>query len=380
MRLLDKYILKNFFVPFLLCFFGFLAIWLVFDLSDNASEFIEAHVRAKVIIGFYLVQLPQIILVSLPVGLLLALLFAMSKMSRSNEIISMLTAGESLERVLLPLVVVGVLLSGISTFLNYSLAPRAESEKKVILANISKKREKKAVIENQLFRNRADSRTWYVRKMPLRVDDNSVLEGLHITEQDAAGNILTKWYTERASYNAETKTWQFLRGKTVQFDLAGNIVSDKPWQMLEVTNWRETPWRIASATLDPQSLSVPDLRKFLQANADFPETQLASYRTHLSYRWALPWTCLVVVLLAAPLGIVYSRRGILSGVASAIFLFAIMNMSTYLMLALGKGYRVPAWVAAWLPVFLFAGVGFYLLRLRSSNRELPSLLRLLRLK
>src|SRR4051794_13939540 len=32
MRILDRYVIRNFLEPFFLCFFGFLAIWLVFDL------------------------------------------------------------------------------------------------------------------------------------------------------------------------------------------------------------------------------------------------------------------------------------------------------------------------------------------------------------
>jgi hypothetical protein len=40
----------------------------------------------------------------------------------------------------------------------------------------------------------------------------------------------------------------------------------------------------------------------LHFNADFPATLLAPFRTHLHYRFALPWTCLVVVCIAAPLG------------------------------------------------------------------------------
>jgi lipopolysaccharide export system permease protein len=372
MRLLDKYILKSFLVPFLLCFFGFLAIWLVFDLSDNAADFIEAKVKAKVILQFYLVQLPQITMVSLPVGLLLALLYSMSRMARTNEIISMLTAGRSLGRVCLPLILVGVFLTGVSTVLNYKLAPQAASLKEQIRAELRGKKQKKRFIESQLFRNRAEGRTWYVQRMPSRPDNDAVLDGLHISEQDAEGNILTKWYARRATYKEESKTWQFTRGKTVKFDAAGNILSDKPWQTLEISNWRETPWRIASSTFEPESLSVPELRAYLKYNADFPPPLLAPYLTHLNYRWALPWTCLVVVLIAAPLGIVFSRRGMVTSVAAAIFLFAAQNFSTNLMLALGKGDRLPAVVAAWLPNALFAAIGLYLLYLRSTNRDLPN--------
>src|SRR5687767_9961595 len=137
MRLLDRYVLRNFLEPFVICFLGFLAIWLIFDLSDNGPDFIEAKASLKAVGGYYLTQLPQTILISLPVGLLLALLFSLSKMSRSNEIIAMLTAGRSVTRVLFPLLAVGVIASLACVALNYRLAPHAEAIKKAALEQIT---------------------------------------------------------------------------------------------------------------------------------------------------------------------------------------------------------------------------------------------------
>jgi lipopolysaccharide export LptBFGC system permease protein LptF len=119
-------------------------------------------------------------------------------------------------------------------------------------------------------------------------------------------------------------------------------------------------------------LGIPELREYLHFNADFPETLLAPFRTQLQYRWALPWTCFVVTIMATPLGISFSRRGILSSVAAAIgFVFA-MNFLTHLFLALGEGDRVSPFVAAWAPNLTFLVVGIYLLHLRATNRETPS--------
>jgi lipopolysaccharide export system permease protein len=98
---------------------------------------------------------------------------------------------------------------------------------------------------------------------------------------------------------------------------------------------------------------------------------LAPFRTHFQYRIALPWTCLVVVCIAAPLGIGYSRRGVLASVASAVILVFSMNFLTHLFLALGEGDRISALVAAWMPNLIFTIIGMYLLYLRATNREAP---------
>src|SRR5207237_8003162 len=88
----------------------------------------------------------------------------------------------------------------------------------------------------------------------------------------------------------------------------------------------------------------------------------------LSLHDALP-ICLVVVCIAAPLGLSYSRRGVLASVASAVVLVFSMNFLTHLFLALGEGDRISPIVAAWMPNVVFAAIGLYLLYLRATNRE-----------
>src|SRR6266513_5783968 len=122
MRLLDRYVLRNFLQAYSYCIAGFISIWFIFDVSDNISTFLDERISRSLIAKYYLTQVPQILVILLPVALLLALLFCLGRMSRSNEIVSMLTAGVSVPRVLLPLILIGLLTVGASTALNYALA------------------------------------------------------------------------------------------------------------------------------------------------------------------------------------------------------------------------------------------------------------------
>src|SRR6476619_3790093 len=108
-RLLDRYVVRNFLQVYIYCIAGFISIWLIFDVSDNISVFIDSHLGFTRVLHYYFSQLPQILVILLPVALLLALLFCLGRMSRANEIVSMLTAGVSIPRVLMPLIVVGIL-------------------------------------------------------------------------------------------------------------------------------------------------------------------------------------------------------------------------------------------------------------------------------
>ncbi len=105
MRLLDRYIVRNFLQPFVYCVLGFLSIWLIFDISDNSSTIFDERAPFMLVVKFYWTQIPQVLVILLPVALLLALLFALGRMSRANEIVSMLTAGVSVPRVVFPLLI-----------------------------------------------------------------------------------------------------------------------------------------------------------------------------------------------------------------------------------------------------------------------------------
>ena len=290
---------------------------------------------------YYLLQLPQILVILLPVALLLGLLFALGRMSRSNEIVSMLTAGVSVPRVLMPLIFIG-LLTVLGTFaLNYELAPHSEPAQKRFLAS-DQEHPRMNLVEGQIFRNRTDLRTWFVQNFRLH---QNVFNNVQVLQQDANDNIVLSYVAKRATYLPESRTWELESVKIVKYDSTGAVASEEIQPKLKIEHWSETPFRLGSANVHAEALSVPELREYLQFNSDFPATLLAPFRTHLQYRLALPWTCLVVVFIAAPLGIGFSRRGVLSSVAASIMLVFSMNFLTHLFLALGEGYRVSALVA-----------------------------------
>jgi len=327
MSLLDRYLFRNFLEPLLLALGAFLSIWLIFDLSDHGSDFLRTGSSPSVVANFYLMQLPQILLLALPVAILLALLFCCSRMSRNNEIISMLASGRSLGRVLLPLFASGLAMTALCLALNYELAPRAEAFKRAVIDGLRQARSNDAPrdqVDAHLFRDRLSNRTWFVRRLR---PSGSVLEGVQILQQDESGNITRKWYAAKAIHDPATHRWTLQRGVIVDLNAEGEVLKIDNFEaqgQRTLEGWLETPWRIASSRLDPNQLTTPELNEYLTNNYDFSEPQLAPFRTVLHDRWALPWSCLIVILIAAPFGIVFSRRGTVQGAGIAIFLFFLL--------------------------------------------------------
>ena len=290
-------------------------------------------------------------------------------MSQSNEILAMLSAGVSLGRILVPIFGIGLVVTGLSMFLSYAAAPQAEARRELAQAEIEagSKIEKLTNFYGYLFPNRRDSRLWYIERMP--ADFSKPLENVQVVQQDPQGNIVTKYYGKTAVFNPAQHTWDFEGGRLVHYSPNGDVkdAAYPPSQI--ITGWSETPWRIASQQLQPDKLSVPELHQYLALNSDFTPIQLAPFRTYLDFRWALPWTDMVVVLFTAPLGIVYQRRSVLTGVASSILFFLVILFTSNLFLALGRGARTGPFPAAWTTNIFFACVGLVLLRQRSLNRD-----------
>jgi lipopolysaccharide export system permease protein len=368
MRRLDRYVVRYFLQAYFYCIAGFVSIWFIFDVSDNISTFLEQRISRLLILQYYLTQVPEILVVLLPVALLLALLFTLGRLSRSNEIVSMLTAGVSLPRILAPLLTIALLTTAASTALNYSLAPHGEYARKRLLEDPASRRQQLGLTA-QIFRNRTDNRTWFIQQF---FPGENKFNTVHIVQQDANDNIVIAYIATTAFYHPERHAWEFRQMKIVHYDEAGNIIETQPYvDSLTITDWSETPFRLSSANVRAEHLSVPELRDYLEYNSDFPVTLLAPFATHLQYRLALPWACAVVGLIAGSLGVGYSRRGVLSNVAAALLLIFAMNFAMHLFLALGEGSRIPTWAAAWIPNAVFGTIGFVLLYYRSTNREPP---------
>ena len=110
-----------------------------------------------------------------------------------------------------------------------------------------------------------------------------------------------------------------------------------------INDWSETPFRLSSANVRAEFLSVPELRDYLQFQFRFPTDPARAVLDPFAIpARRCPGPALVVALIATPLGIGFSRRGILSSVAAAILLVFAMNFVTHLFSrsAKGRGFRI----------------------------------------
>lgn len=121
MRLLDRYLFRELLVPLGFCLAAFLIFWITFDLFGQLDAFQDRRWTMGDIAEYYVLKLPELLNIVLPVSLLLALLYALTQHSRHNELIAMRAAGLSLWRICAPYFAIGLLFTGVLFLVNERL-------------------------------------------------------------------------------------------------------------------------------------------------------------------------------------------------------------------------------------------------------------------
>ena len=370
----DRYMTRQFLGIFAICLGALFMIWLLIDMGDKVGDFRSAENIPGTIVRFYVARSPAVVLLLLPYSLLLALLYSLGKLSASREIIAIIQSGRGILRVTRPLVIAGLFCTAVAMILNYHWAPVAEGGQDEILAEARGKSRVQAT--QVLYRNVADRRLWMIGTFPGDYEKGVPLRNVEVTTTTSEHRIESRISATSASWDRESRRWSFENARVSRHlpDTAPEF--EDPVEVLVKEGWPETPWQLIKPGLAASDLGIPDLNSWLDANSrQQPFADSAPYLTQWHYRWALPFTCLVTVLLATPLAVHFSRRGPGGGVFLAVVLSALMMLLSTIILAFGEAGALRPALAAWLPNLFFALLGIYLFRRRITGRPIYHSLR-----
>jgi lipopolysaccharide export system permease protein len=365
MRLLDRFLLRELAIPLAYCLAGFLLFWISFDLFTELDDFQDLHLRARDIAELYWVRLPDLLMVVLPIGFLLALLYTLANHSRHHEITAMRSAGISLWRICLPYLVVGVFFSAALFWMSERLAPDSDDRERQIKARHTREGPESQWIQGLNFRNARDNRIWTI-----------------------------------GAYNPDTREmnrpqvdWRLPDGSRRTLIARSAIRTNNVWQFSNVQFFIYPTGGTAAdiITLKTNSMSLPELTetpadirvqiKFSKLNAvkaskraqlslreiDYIENHLelnprdrAILESQRHLRLSQPWTCLIVALIAIPFGAASGRRNVFIGVAASIFICFAYFILQRVGLALANGQYIPPAIGAWSPNVLFGITGLWL--------------------
>jgi lipopolysaccharide export system permease protein len=352
-RILDKYLLREYAWPLLYCFDAFAMLMIVIDLFGTLDDFITYHARFGTVVHYYLILFPEMFVIIMPMALLLGLLFCLANMSKSNELVAMRANGISLLRIAVPLLAIGAAATLAVFVVNELFVPHAHEKADALRAQVKGKGQPD-VLQNFFFANTAERRDWYARTFDTRRPEMDTVE---VHQRKANGEPDLEIYAEHARWIDHQ--WRFFNADVYDHQ------ATPPVAHAAETNFpafKESPSRLAVEGKSPDDLTTRELRRYIHTQrAANHLTGLAKYEVRLQARYAFPLVCLIVVLMGIPLGMRVSRSGPLLGVGTALTLVVVFYFLNNITLALGDGGRIPPAVAAWTTNAIFAAVGSVLL-------------------
>lgn len=146
MKILDKYILKSFLVPFIATFLIVLfvlvmqALWQAFE--NIAGKGISVIFILKFLYYTTLMIIPQ----ALPIGVLLSSIMALGNLGENYEFAAAKSAGVSLQRLVRPIGILAIALSGLNFLFLNNVFPYANQKQRNLYLNIKKKKPALALV------------------------------------------------------------------------------------------------------------------------------------------------------------------------------------------------------------------------------------------
>ncbi|MFQ3169806.1 MAG: lipopolysaccharide export system permease protein [Limisphaerales bacterium] len=366
MRLLDRYLIREWLIPFIICLAGFMILWIAFDLINGLDEF--AGLGAAEIARFYWVTLPGNFFFVVPVALLLSLMYAINQHSRHHEFIAIRNAGVGMFRMSAPYLLVGVLLSAGLYWSNERWLPSGLREGEIIKGGQATGEENplgRGWIANVNFHNDEANRDWQIPAFnPATgemsgVDKNPIIISWKWNDDQPKREIMAvkgRW---------ENGGWTFYQVKdympTEGFPEVHPITLHQTLRLEEID---ETPMQIeGELKIKPLfdkrahkrwSVSLAEIDGYRRIHPDIAPEKKAILSAQYQARLAEPLTCLIVVLIAIPFAAPSGRRNAAVGVAAGII--ACLAFFMVQQFAMAVGGQLSPHFAAWTPHALFGGL------------------------
>lgn len=298
-------------------------------------------------------DLPKIVVQSLPVAFLFGTLLALGRLGQGSEITAMRAMGVSFGRIIVPIMVLALGVSGVAFLLNDKVTPWANFNRSETVQTTMRGFGRPLQTPEKYFKG-LDRRFFFVEHADrgMKTMSNIVIYDLR---QPGTPEVVT---AQNGSWNGTN--WNLTAAVIHRFGKDGFVVSEVA-RTLYSTDARLDLGRVLAEQEDPQNLTRPELLDRIKVLREGGlDTTVLEVEYH--YRYAIPFASFFAALIAAPLGLMFSRYGhyIGGGIALILifFYFVILSIGK----PVGEFGLAPAWLAAWSQNFIFGLLGLVLLQ------------------
>ncbi|HEX5169952.1 MAG TPA: LptF/LptG family permease [Cyclobacteriaceae bacterium] len=363
MKIIDKYILKQFLSTFFFVVVILLAIVSVIDLTEKMDKYARAQLTTLQILGYYKDYIPWIGSLIAPITIFIATVYVCARMAAHTEIIAILSSGVSFKRMLFPFFVGTLIIASISFVLNGWIIPNSNKTR--------------LAFELQYLQNKYyyDKRNVHIQVAPqtylyIQNYQNITKTGYHFTmERFHNDRLIEKLSANRIVWDSLKQKWTLHDWKIKKIDTLFQTAPN-PEEGFQMTSTRVRDGKTESGTtLDTMLVIHPkefesDYRKYdgmtlneLTSHIHTLKARGSSgvevYEVEKYTRFASPVTIFILVFMGVIVSSRKSRGGTglqiaLGFVLSFIFILFFMIFRTF-----AEAGSLPPQISVWIPNIIF---------------------------
>ncbi len=365
MKLLDQYVAKNFLIGYLIAFFVLIGLCVTLDLFVNLDEFAErADQGARAVMGNILAYYgPRIALwfrYLASMITVIAAVFSLARMTKNNELIAVMASGTSLKRVLAPILLLAVLLTGLLVVDEELIIPRLAQDLTLQHDEVGEGRRYAVWFMSDSFGNLICCREYDETKKALLAPFVILRRS---DPQTQRWNVIGQAEAERAVYDSARAGWLLESGRRMNVLAEMTEIPQSP--IVE-------PMAFLPSDLTPDQIplrrqegykSLLSLRQLdaLIENPGTRTTDMAELVMQKHARIVDPIMNLILLMVALPVLVCRDPRDMKSAISISFIITLSCFVVTFLCKLLATepiGGRIYPEIWVWAPIAIFLPIAF----------------------
>ena len=345
-------IARTFLRIFVLFVLGAPLLFIVGDIVEQVDRYFDRGLTVGEVATAYVYMLPEFISWSFPIAALIAAVFTVHSMTQHREVLAAKAGGISFHRLMAPLVVVGLVLTGVGLILS-EVVPVAKLRSGQILRSEEVGRQWRA---DFVFKT-DDDRTLTVRR--LNIFPPSMTQVVLEVPAGSNGEVAQHLQAMRAPFDS-VRGWTFENGYL-------RILPDRAtpltfyFDSLRSSGFGEPPRGLLAQPDDEDEMTDSEIDRMV-ANITRSGGDASTLLVEKAQRKAIAVATLVIILFGAPLATSSQRGGTAYGIGVALGSTILYLLLFRLAGAAGQSGALSPVLSAWLPNMLFLACGLILLK------------------
>lgn len=352
---LDRYILKQVIEVFILGIIIFTAIIFASDAFITLIKQISLYgIPFHVALMMIMLNIPAVIVMTIPMGSLFATVMTLNKLCLSSEITVMRACSIGLNRIAKPIFIFATIMALLSFTINETIVPAMSKQSKILAMWALGQKNIPNGKQNFSFKELKDGNILKKLFFIQKCEDNE----LHNIVVLDLSNKNTIQIIQAENGATSTDGWVFNNGAVYTIENNQKVLNTTWFENSIVDFGLDLKEEMSSD--DVTQYNIIALYKNIKKNKPIEQEIMTKMKIHFFDKFALPITTIVFVLIGVPLAITPPRVRYNRGFLFSILIIFLYYLIRALSMSFGETNAINPYLAAWAPNLIIATIGGYL--------------------